>query len=74
MTELTIKQSKQQHFIESLYQNFCQIVDGFESNGLDMSDFGNTLGQFLAEECNNRIKGYEIEDFLNGFKHGSAKI
>lgn len=74
MAQLTIEQSKRQHFIESLYPNFCQIVDGFEANGLDLSDFGNILGQFLIQECNHGIDGFEIDDFQNGFKHGITKI
>lgn len=74
MNQSTIKQIHRRHFIESLGFTFPQIVDGFESNGLDLSDFGNALGRFLAEECNHGIKGFEIDDFMNGFKHGITKI
>ena len=74
MTQLIIEQLKRQHFINNLYSNFYEIVDGFESNGLDLSNFGNTLGRFLIQECDNGIKGFEIDDFLNGFKHGITKI
>ena len=74
MIQLTLKQITRNHFIESLMQNFNEMIDGCESNELDLSDFGYILSRFLLEEYNNQIKGYDVDDFINGFKHGIAKF
>lgn len=67
---INIPEYKRTNFIKNLEMNFCVTFDSLAPTGLDASDFGNALGQFLKKECNESIIGFGLSDFLHGLRHG----
>lgn len=60
--------SKITKFKKIKHEISCQLYD-IDYDG-DLSDLGNEIGVVLGKHIKSSIKGYELDDFIRGIKHG----
>ena len=69
-TSIDIQSQQRIHFLNYLQNDFIKTFDSMNHLNLDLSDFGNALGQVLRQEFCDKEFVSNIDGFINGFRHG----
>ena len=67
---IDIESQQRIHFLNYLKNDFTKTFDSMNHLNLDLSDFGNALGNVLRHEYVSDKMGFTVEDFINGLQHG----